>query len=67
MQSTGVNSSLETTPQMMTKIGTLANVGLVESIDLTATNKGLKMIEETHEPGTLRPLFNKKGISMPPT
>ena len=52
---------------MVTKIGTYANAGLVESMDLTVTNKGLKMIEETHEPGTLRPLFNKKGISMPPT
>ena len=25
------------------------------------------MVEQTHEPGTLRPLFNGKGISMPPT
>ena len=36
-------------------------------MNLTATNKGLEMIEQTHEPGTLRPLFNGKGISMPPT
>ena len=25
------------------------------------------MIDKTHEPGTLNPLFNRNGISMPPT
>lgn len=57
-QSTAVNSSLETTPQLVTKIGSLANAGEVESVSFTATNKGFNMIQPTHEPGTFRPLFN---------